>query len=105
MQLATSSRGRLYFHQLFPVIGASPNLFQNHLDTIPCQGLWDDPAGAGMWDQRPSCGPFQPVPSQDSVTLIQNWDLTHTQPGHRDISGGSWSSTEVQEKLKPMENF
>lgn len=76
MELATSSTGRLYFHQFFPVIGASSNIFQNNLDTISCSGMI-------LLGQMPFCDAFQPVPSWDSVTLVQNWDLPHTQPGHR----------------------
>lgn len=43
-------------------------------------------------------------------SALQNWDLTPPQPGHRQGAAqgcfwGFWSSTEVQEKLKPMVNF
>ncbi|KAJ7423196.1 hypothetical protein BTVI_10858 [Pitangus sulphuratus] len=47
----------------------SPSLevFRNCLDAILCNGLWDDPALAGRFDQV--TGSFQPSPFCDSVIL------------------------------------
>lgn len=49
----------------------SMEVFQNHLDKILCPVLWDDFAGAGRWDQRTYCGPFQPETFGDSVIQLE----------------------------------
>lgn len=51
----------------------SVEIFENHLDTILCHVLWDDPAGAGGLDYMSHSGPFQPDSLCESVNATGHW--------------------------------
>jgi len=57
----------------------SPSLeiFQTHLDAVLCSLLWVTLLGQGGLDRVTHRGPFQPLPSCDSVTGLGSLFCTH----------------------------